>query len=341
MSAARAPPPGPAALQFAGALGGLIGAMPPVELFRAANAFLLRQGDDEAFATAVHLLVDLESGCYQITSAGHPPALRLDLPTGEWVIDNARGTALGVLAEPELHTSEGRLFPGEALLFYTDGVVEARNSHIDVGIAWLQRAALEAVGFGFGGAAASHHRPGRGRRRRPRRADPEPDRRRHVGGAHGRPTLATTAYPRPRVQLADHVLDVRLLDRQVGDVVRRDDGGHDRRGRGLGRERQPLPRPLHLADRGAGYVDRRCLVDQVDHERPRGAALRVQPGQRCRRRPLVPWSMTITRRHSASMSCRSWVVSSSVVPRSALRVRRKSRSRPLLTTSRPIVGSSR
>ncbi len=144
---------GPAALQLSGALGGLIGALQPEQLFRAANDFLLRQKDDESFATAVHLLVDLRSGGYQITSAGHPPALRLDLPSGEWLIDNARGTALGVLADPELHVSHGRLFPGEALLFYTDGVVEDRSAHIDVGIAWLQRAAREAVGMGFGGAA--------------------------------------------------------------------------------------------------------------------------------------------------------------------------------------------
>jgi hypothetical protein len=144
---------GPAALQFAGALGGLIGALPPRDLFRAANDFLIRQGDDEAFATAVHLLVDLEEGSYQVTSAGHPPALRWDLASGEWVIDNARGTALGVLRAPELDVSEGRLVPGEALLFYTDGIVEARGSHIDVGIAWLQRAALDAIGHGFPGAA--------------------------------------------------------------------------------------------------------------------------------------------------------------------------------------------
>jgi len=145
---------GPAALQFAGALGGLIGAMPPEQLFQAANDFLLRQHDDESFATAVHLLVDLEGGSYQISSAGHPPALRWDLPLEEWVIDNARGTALGILPDPELQVSTGRLFPGEALLFYTDGVVEARSSHIDVGIAWLQRVALDAVGHGFHGAAS-------------------------------------------------------------------------------------------------------------------------------------------------------------------------------------------
>jgi len=144
---------GPAALQFAGALGGLLGALPPVELFRAANDFLLRQPEDEQFATAVHLVVDLGDGSYEITSAGHPPALRYDLPTQEWMIDNARGTALGVLQEPELHRTDGRLFPGEALMFYTDGVVESRASHLDVGIAWLQRTAREAVSGGFAGAA--------------------------------------------------------------------------------------------------------------------------------------------------------------------------------------------
>lgn len=144
---------GPAALQLAGALGGLLGALPPVELFRAANRFLLRQKEDEQFATAVHLILDLVEGTYEITSAGHPPALRYDLPTGEWVIDNARGTALGVHKDPELHRTDGRLFPGEALMFYTDGVVESRTEHLDVGIAWLQRTAREAVRGGFHGAA--------------------------------------------------------------------------------------------------------------------------------------------------------------------------------------------
>jgi hypothetical protein len=144
---------GPAALQFAGALGGLIGALPPRELLRAANDFLIRQGDDEAFATAVHLLVDLEDGRYQITSGGHPPALHWQPSARGWVIDNARGTALGVLPTPDLDATEGRLLPGEALMFYTDGVVEARGSDIDTGIAWLQRVALEAIDHGFAGAA--------------------------------------------------------------------------------------------------------------------------------------------------------------------------------------------
>ena len=94
---------GPPALQFAGALGGLIGALPPGRAVAAANHFLLRQDSDESLATAVHLQVDLVTGDYTITSAGHPPALRLDLPSGGWSIDNARGMALGVIDDAELH----------------------------------------------------------------------------------------------------------------------------------------------------------------------------------------------------------------------------------------------
>jgi len=144
---------GPQALQFAGALGGLMGSLPPRALMLAANTFLLRQRSDESFSTAVHLRVDLVTGVYTITSAGHPPALRWDAAAGEWIIDNARGTALGIMPEPDLHASEGVLAPGEALLFYTDGVIESRTADIDEGIAWLRGTARDAVLAGFAGAA--------------------------------------------------------------------------------------------------------------------------------------------------------------------------------------------
>ncbi|WP_244928253.1 PP2C family protein-serine/threonine phosphatase [Nocardioides sp. W7] len=143
----------PRALQFAGALGGLIGALPPRELLGAANDFLLRQHSDETFATAVHVLVDLPTGEYGIFSAGHPPALRWDAEQREWSVDNARGTALGIAPDPELHLSVGLLAPGDALLFYTDGVVESRDADLDTGIDWLRGVARGAMSGGIDGAA--------------------------------------------------------------------------------------------------------------------------------------------------------------------------------------------
>jgi hypothetical protein len=136
---------GPQALQFAGALGGLIGALPPAELMAAANAFLLRQESEESLATAVHLKVDLVTGDYTITSAGHPPALHWHLGHRGWSVDNARGMALGVIDDAEFTPSNGRLQPGEALMFYTDGVIESADRDLDQGIDWLREVALQAV----------------------------------------------------------------------------------------------------------------------------------------------------------------------------------------------------
>ncbi|MCW2758866.1 MAG: hypothetical protein JWO46_2612 [Nocardioidaceae bacterium] len=142
------------ALQFAGALGGLIASLPPQGLFAAANDFLYRQDSDETFATAAHVLIDLETGEYEITSAGHPPVLAWSVEAEEWRVEQARGTALGVIQRPVMESSSGKLEPGQALLFYTDGVVESRTNDVDEGVAWLQVTAREAVlARGFGGAA--------------------------------------------------------------------------------------------------------------------------------------------------------------------------------------------
>ena len=81
---------GPQSLQLSGVLGGLIGALPPVEMMQAANRFLMRQNTEESFSTAVHVSVDLTTGEYMITSAGHPPALHWRSTGGGWSIDNAR-----------------------------------------------------------------------------------------------------------------------------------------------------------------------------------------------------------------------------------------------------------
>ncbi|HEV2796087.1 MAG TPA: PP2C family protein-serine/threonine phosphatase [Nocardioides sp.] len=143
---------GPQALQFAGALGGLIGALPPAELMSAANQFLLRQESDESLATAVHVKIDLVTGDYTITSAGHPPALHWHLGQRGWSVDNARGMALGVIPEADFSPSRGRLRAGEALLFYTDGVIETTGRDLDAGIDWLREVALQAVDSrGFSG----------------------------------------------------------------------------------------------------------------------------------------------------------------------------------------------
>ncbi len=136
---------GTQSLQFAGALGGLIGSLPPLGLFSAANDFLLRQHWDEGFATAVHVLVHLDTGAYSIINAGHPPALRWVDRQSMWHVDGARGTALGVLDRPDFRLSSGVIEPGDALMFYTDGVVESPIRDVRSGIDWLRAIAARVV----------------------------------------------------------------------------------------------------------------------------------------------------------------------------------------------------
>jgi serine phosphatase RsbU (regulator of sigma subunit) len=143
----------PAALQLAGALQGLIVTVGADELLSAANRFLVRQPSEENIATAVQVEVHLDSGAYRIRSAGHPPALRWRADQRAWEIDNARGTALGVTETAEFGVSSGVLVPGEALLFYTDGVVESRSEDIDTGIEWLRGVARTALEAQWAGAA--------------------------------------------------------------------------------------------------------------------------------------------------------------------------------------------
>ena len=144
---------GTRSLQFAGALGGLIGALPPLGLFAAANDFLLRQHWDDGFATAVHVLVNLRTGDYSIINAGHPPALHWNSNRDEWEIDGARGMALGIMARPDFHLSTGRICWGNALMFYTDGVVESHSLDFSTGIERLRETAKTVVAGGFDDAS--------------------------------------------------------------------------------------------------------------------------------------------------------------------------------------------
>ena len=144
----------PDAVQFAGALGALVCALPADEVMGAANTYVWRRARPDILATAVQVTIRLDTGAYRIRSAGHPPVLRWCVTSAEWMVDGARGTALGATETPAMEDAEGVLGPGEALMFYTDGAVEARDADIDDGILQLQTLARAVVADGFAGAPA-------------------------------------------------------------------------------------------------------------------------------------------------------------------------------------------
>jgi hypothetical protein len=140
---------GTRALMLSGAFGGLIGSVPPPDFFPAANAYLLRQEWAEGFATAVYLVVDLSSGAYEVRSAGHPPAVHFNAGSGRWETLETTGGLLGVFEKDEYPPAQGHLLPGDALLLYTDGLVETPSRDLADGIDKLQGEAERLIAEGF------------------------------------------------------------------------------------------------------------------------------------------------------------------------------------------------
>ncbi|HVT69876.1 MAG TPA: PP2C family protein-serine/threonine phosphatase [Trebonia sp.] len=140
------------ALLLSGAFGGVLGSVPREQFLPAANAYLRRGSTDEGFVTAVHLSIELASGEYTLYSAGHPPAVRFDANTGLWRTSAARGIVLGVVADlaavPDV-PEEGVLRRGDAIMLYTDGLVEAPGRDIDEGIERLLGEAERLVVSGY------------------------------------------------------------------------------------------------------------------------------------------------------------------------------------------------
>lgn len=117
---------GSRSLHLSGAFGGLLGSVPARSFLSLANSYLVRQGWDEGFATAVHVEINLTTGTYAVARGGHPPATIFRSGSGTWQIDGSTGgPLLGVLDEAEFPVSEGVLHHGDALLIYSDGVIES------------------------------------------------------------------------------------------------------------------------------------------------------------------------------------------------------------------------
>ncbi|MFC9325971.1 PP2C family protein-serine/threonine phosphatase [Kitasatospora sp. NPDC057015] len=129
-------------MHLSGAFAMLLGSVPPESFLPAANDYLLRLGWEDDFATAVHLALRPASGRYRLFNAGHPPhAHYRPVDGGSWLVGDGGGPALGLLAGSAYPAAHGRLAFGDALLLYSDGLVEVPGLDIDAGIGRLLAAA--------------------------------------------------------------------------------------------------------------------------------------------------------------------------------------------------------
>jgi len=99
--------------------------LPLTEIARAVDLSVTRAAGPEDFVTAVFAELD-PRGWVQIVNCGHPPPLRLTADGDlESLAPNAFATPLGL--HPDLHLSTFSARTGDRLLFYTDGLLEARD----------------------------------------------------------------------------------------------------------------------------------------------------------------------------------------------------------------------
>ena len=97
-----------------------------LETVSAMDRGVAAQFGPEKFVTAIVAELDAGTGVWRWVTCGHPPALLVRQHRVVKMLDEAVGPPLG-LPLGDRETSEERLEPGDRLLLYSDGVVEARN----------------------------------------------------------------------------------------------------------------------------------------------------------------------------------------------------------------------
>ncbi len=95
------------------------------EVARVVDRSVTRAAGDEDFVTAVFAELD-PHGWLQLVTCGHPPPLRLT-PDGSMQALNPRAFATPLGLHPDLQPSTFTISPGDRLVFYTDGLLEARD----------------------------------------------------------------------------------------------------------------------------------------------------------------------------------------------------------------------
>lgn len=131
-----------------------IGERSPHEVLALLNVAMRHQHpDSERFVTAVYATLQQRRGgvTVEVSAAGHPPAL-VRRSDGTVEVIEAPGMVLGVFDDPKLRAVQLELDAGDALILYTDGVLEARQGREQYGDERLRRVLEQATE----GASAAH-----------------------------------------------------------------------------------------------------------------------------------------------------------------------------------------
>lgn len=106
------------------------GADSTAEVLRRLNQRMVARSRRGTFCTTALVAMNLATGNLVAANAGHHPVLRISADGTSSVL-GASGPPLGILEGADWVDEETPVKPGETLLLYTDGIVEARNGAAD------------------------------------------------------------------------------------------------------------------------------------------------------------------------------------------------------------------
>ena len=107
------------------------------------NRLLWTEAEESQMATMLYLVVDPAASSVRWVNAGHPPPLVMSRGEVRF-LEGPASVPLGVLPFPTYEEVTARLEPGDALLLYTDGLVERPGEHLDRGLELLAAAVRDA-----------------------------------------------------------------------------------------------------------------------------------------------------------------------------------------------------
>lgn len=117
----------------------------PQRVVARANQALVDATDPDSFTTMVYATLHLDNGDLRWLNMGHPPPYVLG-PTGGRFLEGPRNRALGWFDDPGTAENVDRLEPGDRLILYTDGFLEAKSPDGEIFGEGRFAAALHALG---------------------------------------------------------------------------------------------------------------------------------------------------------------------------------------------------
>ena len=98
----------------------------PAGMLEYMNVQLCRRNESVMFVTMWAGVIDMRDGTLRYSSAGHNRPVGMNAG-GSFFLDSRQGVPLGLFEDASYTSSECKLYPGDSILLYTDGITEAEN----------------------------------------------------------------------------------------------------------------------------------------------------------------------------------------------------------------------